>query len=131
MTDEQLLKRVGTELLGWEYLKSTANLPAPLDPLVQALDGTRRPIFWATSGEDGAPLFFVAEPGEKAVRWNPLEDERQLERVLMACGQRGGKISVHEGSISVQTPDGRSITSTGSSTRDICAAALDAVSSAP
>lgn len=83
MTDEQLLKRLGEDFFGWEFLNKTkANLPDPLDPLSEALAGKRRPVFWSDLNSDGTYQFFVAEPGPNAVPWNPLENEEQRERIL-------------------------------------------------
>ena len=130
MTEEQLLKRLGEDLFEWEFLGEIANPPELLDAPYEALAGKRGPVFWSCFNPNGM-CFFVAEPGPKAVPWNPLEYEAQRERILAKVESLGGRVSVHESWISVKRVDGHHITSAGSSPptpKQICEAALEAIS---
>src|SRR5262249_21741982 len=86
MTDKQLLATLGERVYGWTLLPTGgANLPEPLDALFDALAGRRSPIFWICENPIEETVWAqVAEPGEKAYRWNPLEDSEQRSR-LLAC----------------------------------------------
>lgn len=129
MTDERMFRRLG-ELLGWEYLESNGPLPVPSESLEEALAGKRRPIFWSQFTPE-VTLFMVAEPGERAVRWNPIENAEQRDRVLKAVEAAGGKVLVWDNSITVQRIDGERISSGDRSPRRICEAALEALSTEP
>lgn len=128
MTHKQLLKQLGEDVLGWEFLETEGSLPKPSDALYQALDGKRRPVFWLCDNPNGTFQFFVAEPGTEATRWDPLENEKQREHVLAKVESLGGQVSVHETWIAVTRVDGHNITYAGSSPKRICEAALEAVS---
>jgi hypothetical protein len=130
MTDQQLLKQLG-ELLGWEFLETMGALPHPSSALWQALNGERRPVFWICNNPIGTFQCFVAEPGPKAVPWNPFENDEHRARVLAEVETRGGRVSVYDGGIGVARADGENILYTGSSPRLICEAALEALSSGP
>jgi hypothetical protein len=130
MTDQQLLKHLG-ELLGWEFLETRGALPHPSSALSQALHGERRPVFWICNNPIGTFQCFVAEPGPKAVHWNPLENEEHRARVLAEVESRGGKVSVHDGGIGVTRADRQNIMYAGNSPRRICEAALEALSTEP
>jgi hypothetical protein len=74
MTNEKLLKKLGEDVFGWEFLETTGSLPKPSDDLYQALDGKRRPVFWLCDNPNVTFQFFVAEPGTEPTSWNPLEN---------------------------------------------------------
>src|SRR5215210_6341831 len=112
MTDQQLLKQLG-ELLDWEFLETEGALPHPSSALSQALNGDRRPVFWICNNPNGTVQCFVAEPGPKAVPWNPLENEEHRARVLALVESRGGRLSLYDGGIGVTTANGQNIMYTG------------------
>lgn len=115
-------------MYGWEFLETGGSLPVPSDALYQALDGKRRPVFWLCDNPNGTFQCFVAEPGPKAVIWNPLENEEDRARVLALVESRGGRVTVYDGGIGVTTVNSQNIMYAGSSSRRICEAALEALS---
>jgi hypothetical protein len=130
MTDQQLLKQLG-EMLGWEFLETVGALPHPFSALLQALNGESRPIFWICDNPNGMFQCFVAEPGPKAVPWNPLEKEEDRARFLALVESRGGRVSVCDGGIGLTTPNGQNIVYAGNSPRRICEAVVEALSAEP
>lgn len=119
-------------MCGWEFLETRGSLPDPSDALYQALDGKRRPVFWLCDNPNGTFQVFVAEPGTEAKHWKPLENEEQREQVLAMVESLGGRVSVHDGWITVTRVDGHHINSAGGcSPKHICEAALNAVSTEP
>lgn len=120
--DEELLRCVGEEVLGWKFLNVVS---------LEDLEGERHPVFWA-GGRLYEPEFYFAWSDESvAIRWDPLEDDEQRNQVLEAVRSKGGRVSINGDSLSAQCEDGLILVYADVSPRCICRAALAAIGAEP